>query len=119
MARVKMTGQGELVPYTDAEEAEADARDEATAAAKTAADAAAPMNAWLAAMAETDSFMSRVVDVPPTAHEKWVKAYKEELGEEVIVDLIREVRALSAEARTPQFEKLVTTVDAIDARFPD
>tara|TARA_R110000824_G_scaffold69297_3_gene178625 strand:- start:13501 stop:13737 length:237 start_codon:yes stop_codon:yes gene_type:complete len=60
-----------------------------------------------------------VVDVPPTAHEKWVKAYKEELGEEVIVDLIREVRALSAEARTPQFEKLVTTVDAIDARFPD
>ena len=62
MARVKMTGQGELVPYTEAEEAEADARDEATAAAKTAADAAAPMNAWLAAMAETDSFMSRAVE---------------------------------------------------------
>tara|TARA_R110000796_G_scaffold21206_3_gene62498 strand:- start:4959 stop:5336 length:378 start_codon:yes stop_codon:yes gene_type:complete len=60
-----------------------------------------------------------VIDVPPTPHEKRVKAYKEELGEEVIVDLIREVRALSAEARTPQFEKLVTTVDAIDARFPD
>lgn len=60
-----------------------------------------------------------VVDVPPTAHEKRVKAYKEELGEEVIVDLIREVRALSAEAGTPQFEKLVTKVDAIDARFPD
>ena len=62
MARVRMTGQGELVPYTDAEEAEANARDEATAAAKTAADAAAPMNAWLAAMAETDSFMSRAVE---------------------------------------------------------
>lgn len=60
-----------------------------------------------------------VIDVPPTPHEKRVTAYKEELGEEVIVDLIREVRALSAEARTPQFEKLVTTVDAIDARFPD
>ena len=62
MARVRMTGQGELVPYTDAEEAEANARDEATAAAKTAADAAAPMNAWLAAMAETPSFMSRAVE---------------------------------------------------------
>lgn len=62
MARVRMTGQGELVPYTDAEEAEADARDEATAAAKTAADAAAPMNAWLAAMAQTDSYMSRAVE---------------------------------------------------------
>ena len=61
MARVTMTAQGELVPYTDAEEAAADARDAAVVAAK-AADAAAPMNAWLAAMAETDSFMSRAVE---------------------------------------------------------
>ena len=62
MARVTMTAQGELVPYTDAEEAAADARDAAVVAAKAAADAAAPMNAWLAAMAETDSYMSRSVE---------------------------------------------------------
>lgn len=62
MPRVRMTGQGELVPYTDAEEAAADARDAAVVAAKAAADDAAPMNAWLATMSESDSYMSRAVE---------------------------------------------------------
>ena len=62
MTRVNMTGRGEIVPFTASEEADADLREAEAATAKRAKDAAAPMNAWLTTMSETDSYMSRSVE---------------------------------------------------------
>ena len=59
-----------------------------------------------------------IVDVLPTAHEKRVKAYKDELGEDALVDVIREVEAIVGTPKTEGFQSLVDKIDAIDARFP-
>ena len=59
-----------------------------------------------------------VVDVPPTPHEKRVKAYKDELGEDALVDAIREVEAIVGTPKTEKFQSLIDKIDAIDARFP-
>jgi hypothetical protein len=62
MTRYNMTGQGELVPYTPAEEAMADAVEAADAAIEEANAAAAPIQEWEAAMVASDSLMTRDVE---------------------------------------------------------
>jgi len=59
-----------------------------------------------------------VVDVEPTAHEKRVKAYKDDLGEDALVNVIREVEAIVGTPKTEKFQSLVAKIDAIDAKFP-
>lgn len=55
MARIRMTGQGEFVPYTPEEEAAADA-------IEAADTASAPMREWDAVMVASDSLMTRDVE---------------------------------------------------------
>tara|TARA_Y100000593_G_C4073724_1_gene220386 strand:+ start:159 stop:536 length:378 start_codon:yes stop_codon:yes gene_type:complete len=59
-----------------------------------------------------------IVDVEPTAHEKRVKAYKDDLGEDALVNVIREVEAIVGTPKTEKFQSLVAKIDAIDAKFP-
>jgi len=59
-----------------------------------------------------------VVDVEPTAHEKRVKAYKDDLGEDALVNVIREIEAIVGTPKTEKFQSLVAKIDAIDAKFP-
>ena len=55
MARIRMTGQGEFVPYTPEEEAAADA-------IEAADTASAPMREWEESMIATDQAMTRDVE---------------------------------------------------------
>ena len=59
-----------------------------------------------------------IVDVEPTAHEKRVKAYKDDLGEDALVNVIREIEAIVGTPKTEKFQSLVAKIDAIDAKFP-
>ena len=47
-----------------------------------------------------------------------MKAYKDELGEDALVNVIREVEAIVGTPKTEGFQSLVDKIDAIDARFP-
>jgi hypothetical protein len=60
-----------------------------------------------------------IVDVLPTPHEKRVKAYKDELGDDALVDVIREVEAIVGTPKTEGFQSLIDKIEAIDARFPN
>lgn len=66
-----------------------------------------------------DLISDPVVDVPPTPHEKRVKAYKDELGEDALVDVIREVEAIVGTPKTERFQSLLAKIDNIDERFPN
>ena len=59
-----------------------------------------------------------IVDVPPTPHENRVGAYKNELGQDALVNVIREVEAIVGTPKTEKFQSLVAKIDAIDAKFP-
>jgi hypothetical protein len=122
IAVVKQDDEGRIVKFLDfATEAEALAH-----VAKISADypdafaSAAPAGGVRDFKGVNGGLVSDpVIDALPTPKEKRSKAYKAELGDDVLDDLIREVRALAAAPVTPQFGELVAKVDEIDARFPD
>ncbi len=81
--------------------------------------------AWISGAWDVDP--DYVPPPPPSYRDKRKAAYISELGEkpdfteavgDVLDDLIREVRALAVEPKTPEFATLSAKIDAIKARFP-
>ena len=88
MARIRMTGQGEFVPYTPEEEAAADA-------IEAADTASAPMREWEESMIATDQAMTRdVEDLIDTLILTGV------LTEEQLPGKLSEARAIKKSARS-------------------